>query len=163
MFTKPRQHGFTLVEMIIAIVVIGVGLAGVLSAFNVTNRSSADPVIHKQMLSIAEELLEEILLKPHAISGTAPANALANCGTANAIRTAFDDVRDYTGYATTGVCDIDGTAVAGLEGYNIAVATDAAANLTDGTVAVTAIRVTVTITHGAETLALVGWRTDFGS
>ena len=160
---SKRQRGFTLVEMIIAIVVIGVGLAGVLAAFNINVRSSADPLVRKQMLAVAEELLEEILLKPYAVTGAAPANVLAACGTAGSIRTAFDDVRDYAGYATTGICDIDGNAVAGLASYNLSVATNAAASLTNGTIAVTAIRVAVTVTHGAESLTLVGWRTNYGS
>lgn len=158
-----RQAGFTLVEMIIAIVVIGVGLAGVLTAFNINVRSSADPLVRKQMLAVAEEILEEILLKPFAVSGTAPANAPVACGAAGSARTAFDDVRDYAGYATTGICDIDGNAVAGLGGYDLTVATNAAASLTDGTTAVTAIRVAVTVTHGAQTMTLVGWRTNYGA
>ena len=61
------------------------------------------------------------------------------------------------------VCDIDGNAVAGLGGYNLNVATNAAATLTNGTTAVTAIRVAVTVTHGAESFSLTGWRTDHGS
>jgi MSHA pilin protein MshD len=161
---SARQvHGFTLVEMIIAIVVIGVGLAGVLAAFNVNVRSSVDPLVRKQMLAVAEEILEEILLKPHAVTGAAPTNALVACGTAGAVRTAFNDVRDYANYATTGICDIDGNAVAGLGVYNLSVATNAAASLTNGTTAVTAIRVAVTVTRGAEALTLVGWRSDYGS
>lgn len=158
-----RVAGFTLVEMVVAIVIIGVGLAGVLTAFNINVRSSADPLVRKQMLAVAEEMLEEILLKPFAVSGAAPANAPVACGSAGAARTAFNDVRDYAGYATTGICDIDGNAVAGLGGFNLAVATNAAASLTDGVTAVTSVRVAVTVTRGAETLTLVGWRTDYGS
>ena len=66
--------GMTLIEMMIAIVVIGVGLAGVLSALGVATRSSADPVVQRQMLAIADELLEEIQLRPFAeAKNTAPA------------------------------------------------------------------------------------------
>jgi MSHA pilin protein MshD len=169
--------GFTLIEMIIAIVIIGVGLAGVLTAFDVNVRNSADPLIRKQMLSIAEEMLEEIQLKPFSDpqGDAAPVNATANCNVAagtviaGAVRTAFDDVRDYggfdaghPGYATAGICDIDGTAIAGLGSYNVAVAITAQ-NLTDGTTAVASLRIAVTVTHGAETLTHFGWRTDYGS
>jgi MSHA pilin protein MshD len=57
--------------MIVAIVILGVGLAGVLTAFSTTVKSSADPMLNKQMLAIAEGMLEEILLKPYAAgSGT---------------------------------------------------------------------------------------------
>ncbi|HET6720167.1 MAG TPA: type II secretion system protein, partial [Rhodocyclaceae bacterium] len=58
-----RQRGMTLIELIVFIVVVSVGLAGVLSVFNVAVRNSADPLITKQALAVADALLEEILLK----------------------------------------------------------------------------------------------------
>jgi len=163
---QQRQAGFTLVELIVAIVIIGVGVAGVLAAFYMTVQASADPLIHKQKLSIAEGMLEEILLKPFAVSGTPPVNALVACGGPVAVRRAFNDVLDYTGYATTGICDIEGAAVLGLEDYNVAVVVDPAASLTDGATAVAGgntLRVSVTVTHGTESLRITGWRTNFGS
>lgn len=161
MFNR-RPRGFTLVEMIIAMVIIGVGLAGVLTAFDTTVRSSADPMIRKQMLAVAEEMMEEILLKPYAVTGTAPSNALAACGDAGAVRKAFDDVSDYHGYQTTGVCDIDGDVVPGLADYNVSVTVVAnAAVAVDLTgLPIGAVRtITVTVTRGGEALSLVGWRT----
>ena len=147
-----RARGFTLVEMVIAIVVIGVGLAGVLLAFNTAVRGSADPLVHKQMLAIAEEMMEEILLKPY--DSTDAPGAISGCNRVNA-----DDVRDYAGYASTGVCDVDGGAVSGLAGYNVSVRVvsenwQGIANT---------LHVTVTVTHGSETLALDGWRTGYAS
>ena len=150
MSSNTRQAGFTLVEMIIAIVIIGVGLAGLLTAFNTNARASGDPIVHKQMLAIAEESLEEILLKPFAIIGSAPGNTLASCGSAAAARSTFDDIRDYAGYATTGICDIDGDAVAGLDSYNLAGTGASTASLSDGSTAVASgntIKVTVTVTR----------------
>jgi MSHA pilin protein MshD len=153
-------HGFTLVEMVIAIVIVGVGLAGVLTAFNNTVKSSADPLIHKQMLAVAEEMMEEVLLKPFAVNGAAPVNTLKSCGGATPpSRAAFDDVSDYNNYSTTGICDIDGATVAGLGGYNISVAVGNAALA--GIAAASVLKVTVTVTHGSETIALAGWRTNY--
>jgi len=149
--SNNRHCGFTLIEMVVAIVIIGVGLAGVLSAFNTTVKSSADPLVHKQMLSIAEEMMEEILLKPYA----AAAGTISGCN-----RAAADDVSDYAGYSQS-VCDIDGTAVAGLSTYTVTVAVDPAASL--GTLAVGVKKVTVTVARGSESLSLVGWRTDYAS
>jgi len=159
-----RSSGFTLIEMVIAMVVIGVGLTGVLSAFNAVVRSSADPMIHKQMLAVAEEMMEEILLKPYTDpeGDAAPVNAAAVCGAAGAIRSAFDDVADYAGYATTGVCDIDGAAVAGLADYGVSVAVDAAATL-GALGAGSVMRVTVTVTRGTESIGLTGWRTNYAA
>lgn len=149
------NRGFTLIEMIVAIVIISIGVAGVLAAFMVNVRGSADAVVNKQLLAIAEEMLEEIELKPYAVNGTAPGNASVNCG-ATAARSGFDDVRDYNGYQTTGICDIDGNAVAGLEGYNVAVSVQMAVL---GGIA-NALRITVTATRGLDTITLDGFRTQ---
>lgn len=165
-----RTAGFTLVEMIIAIVIIGVGLAGVLLAFNTTVKSSADPMIHKQMLAVAEEIMEEVLLKPF----TPPAGGFTQsntswpvaCAPATAARrTDFDDVSDYDKYQTTGICDIDGVGVVGLASYGLKVTVESGASVSLGGLsgATVAKRVTVDVTRGGETISLIGWRTNFGA
>ncbi|MDD5248839.1 MAG: prepilin-type N-terminal cleavage/methylation domain-containing protein [Rhodocyclaceae bacterium] len=159
MSSRPAS-GFTLVEMIIAIVIISVGLTGVMIAFNTVVGSSSDPLIHKQMLAVAEEMMEEILLKPFTPQGVAPANGVTACG-AGAARAGFDDVADYNNYQTTGVCDIDGTAVGGLADYNVSVTVAAQADL--GLTAADVRRVTVIVKHGSETITLVGWRTSYAT
>ena len=58
-----KSVGFTLIEMIITIVVIGVGLAGVLMTFQVVVRSSADPLVSKQLVSVAEAQMESEMLR----------------------------------------------------------------------------------------------------
>lgn len=148
---RTAARGFTLVEMLLAIVVIGVGLAGVIAAFTTLGGRSADPVIRQQMLAIGGELLEEIALKPYAMAThTAP----AGCA-----RDTYNDVRDYNGYATSGsICAVDGTAIAALAGYSVSV------SVATGTLAgVPGLRITVTVSRGSETLSLVGWRTDYAS
>src|SRR5689334_4666432 len=64
-FVRPRQSGLTLVELVMFIVIVSVGIAGVLVAMNVTVQHSADPLVTKQALAIAESLLEEIELQPY--------------------------------------------------------------------------------------------------
>ena len=147
----PPRRGFTLPEALLAIVVIGVGLTGVLAAFGSVTRNSADPVLHKQMIAVAQELLEEIQLKPYAVAAhTAP----AGCA-----RDTFNDVRDYNGYTSTGVCTVDGVAIPALAGLQVA-ATVATGTL--GGVGA-ALKITVTVQQGGHTLRLVGWRTDYAS
>lgn len=58
-----RQAGITLIELVLYIVIVSVGIAGILSVMNVTTQHSADPMVRKQALAAAESLLEEILLK----------------------------------------------------------------------------------------------------
>ena len=147
-----HQRGFTLIEMVLAIVVLGVGLAGVLTAFSTVARGSADPVVAQQMLAIAEEMLEEIELKPYAVA--------ANAAPAACARNTFNDVLDYDGYtAAGGVCTIDGVAIASLATYAVQVRVQAGTLAGVGA----ARRIDVTVTHGSDSLTLTGWRSDFAS
>lgn len=147
-----RQRGFTIIEMVVAIVVIGVGVAGLMSAFSMSVRNSADPMQLKQSQVVADEIMGEILLKPYT---SATAGAQVGCA-----RNQFYDVVDYNGYTTTGkICDVDGVAIAGLNGYSLKI--DVVATTLGGLTA--ARKITVTVTRGTETYVLVGWRTDYAS
>lgn len=153
-----KQGGFTLFEMVMAIMVLGVALGGVLMAFNTAVKSSADPMVQKQMLSLAEGMLEEILLKPY-VPGTG--TGTINAGTCS--RAEADDISDYHGYPTNAACgqprDLSGNVIPNLSEYRIAVAVDTGASL--GGLAADVARITVTVSHGGESFALVGYRTNF--
>jgi len=144
-----RQRGFTLVEMLIAIVVIGVGIAGVMLAFSTTARNSGDPQIRHQLLALAEEMLEEVELKPY--------QSAANTAPSGCARDTYNDVLDYNGYSQP-ACTVDGTAISALAGYtvNVSVATGTLSGVTE------AYRIVVTVARGSESLTLVGWRTNYG-
>jgi MSHA pilin protein MshD len=157
------MKGMTLVELVMFIVIVGVGLAGVISAFNVTVMHSADPMVRKQVLAVAEATLEEVLLKDYADpSGACTPSTTPSCRVNTpADRQNYNDVSDYAGYDQTGITEIDGTtAVAGLANYRLTIAVDATASL--GTLAAPNVkRVTVTVAGGGETISLVGYRTDY--
>lgn len=70
----PRQTGLTLIELIIFIVIISIGLAGILLVLNVTVWRSADPLVQKQAQALAEGLLEEIQTGYFAYCDGADAN-----------------------------------------------------------------------------------------
>lgn len=159
-----RNAGFTLIEVIFFIVVVGVALSGVLTVFQTTVRSSNDPVMRKQALAAAESLLDEILLTGYA---NPPG------GDTGTVRAAFDDVAQYNGFNTTaGITDKQGTAIAGLERYNFnpavqVLATTAAqqAQLSALTVpagAAPAWRITVFVTApDGSVVSVVGYRSCY--
>lgn len=79
MSTKKRpinkQSGVTLIELIVFIVIVSAAIAGVLKVLEVTSKNSADPMIQKQALAIAESLLVEIEQQPFTYCDSSDANA----------------------------------------------------------------------------------------
>lgn len=160
--SRHRGHGFTLIELIIFIVVVSAGLAGILSVMNTTVSASADPVVRKQAIAIAESLLEEILLKGYCDPDTADTSTSPpTCGayTVEASRSLYDDVQDYVGYTTTGIQDPQGAAVPGLGNYNIAPAVTVTAD-TLGVLPVWVVRVSVTGPQNT-VVSLTGYRGNY--
>ena len=148
-----RQRGFTLVEMIIAIVVLGVGLAGVLLAFQQTTRGSASPLVNRQLLAIAEGMLEEALSRPFQSALVALPNGCARDG--------LHDIDDYNGFSNQPICPIHSNVpIAALQGYTVSVTVLPAALA--GIAVEDARRITVIAQRSdGERLELVGWRTDY--
>ncbi|SFV05076.1 type II secretion system protein [Pseudoduganella namucuonensis] len=155
MWNKRRQQGVTLVELIIAMVIIGISVAGVVQVFNLNTVASADPMITKQMRAVAESLMEEI--QHQQFDAQANTGAAAGCA-----RDTFNDVRDYHGYTQANVCDIGGVSL-GLSGMGVSVTvTNAATSLFPGVPAGSALQIQITVTQGTQSFKLLGWRTDFG-
>lgn len=145
-----RAAGVTLVELVVAIVIVAVALAGMVAVFARGDRASVDPVVSQQMAMIAESMMEEILLKPYG-------NAAAAAGP-TVPRTAYTQVWDYKQYQSTGVFDIEGNAVPGLAQYKVYV------EVVDAGLAQVATtesaKITVRIKHDdAASFVLTGWRT----
>ena len=108
MSKRQLLRGFTLIEVIIFIVVVGAGLAGILSVSTTSIKSSADPLVRKQALAIAESLLEEIVLKefkdPNGGTNGTPTICTAGVGS----RSLWTNVCEYNGYSSTGITDVQG-------------------------------------------------------
>ncbi len=178
---KPRYHGFTLVELVLSIAIIGAAVGGVLVAYDYAVRDSADPVVRKQALAISESLLEEIQQMPFTYcdpddTAVSTATSAAGCATPEAMgpeagesrysaSTPFDNVNDYHGYDTAsevppGIKDITGAAITGLGIYNAAVTVTQAA--LGGVAATDSLRITVTVTGPANvTVTVDGYRTQY--
>jgi len=170
------QQGLTLVELIVFMVVVSAALAGVLQIFVQAGASSADPMIRRQALAIAESLLQEVQLMPFTFCDPDDANAdqAVNSATCSqpenlgpeagesryAGSTPFDNVNDYHGFSMSGIRDLSDSAVSGLERYNASVTV---ANATLGSINAgsgDALQITVAVSGpGGETIRLQGYRT----
>lgn len=156
-----RQHGFTLVEVIIFIVVVSAAMAGILSVMNTTVKSSADPMVRKQALAIAESLLEEILLKEFA-DPSGGTNGVSTCALASGTnRTLWDDVCDFNGYTSSGITDVQGisTNMSALSGYKVLPAV-AVTTVTLNGVTLKKVVVQVTDTQN-NVMTLTGYRGNY--
>jgi MSHA pilin protein MshD len=178
------QRGFTLIELVFFIAIVGIAMGGVLVAYNYAARDSADPVVMKQALAIAESLLEEIQQMPMTFcdpddadvsTATGPFVGPGGCATtvegigpepgeARAHpNTPYDNVNDYDGYDTAGeappgVKDVTGTPIAGLAAFAAAVRVVPAA--LPGVPAGEALLITVTVNGpGNVTVRIDAYRT----
>ena len=188
MFINHNQRGISLVELIMFIVIVSVALAGILLVMNVTTKGSADPLIHKQALAIAESLLEEVELMPFTFCDPDDANAstatlaglgaggcaalVENIGTENEVSRydaalPFDNVSDYGGFnmAAGALLDVTGAAV-GPAGYSVIISVAnsgmPAAGASPAIANTEALLITVTVT-GPDNVPVVveGMRTRY--
>jgi MSHA pilin protein MshD len=134
---RTRSAGFGLIEIILFIAIVGAALAGVLVVYDRAVRSSADPLVRKQAIAIAESLLSEVLAQPFTYCdpqdaandpAAPPASTAACTGGAAASEDSgggplgpqpatesrfsatdpFDNVADYAGYAmSAGIYSLD--------------------------------------------------------
>lgn len=175
-----RQRGITLVELVLFMIVIGVGVAGLVSVTGPMIRSSADPMLRKQMLAIAESLLNEVLQQPFTYcdpddSRAATAKNKTDCSaSANAQdkggsaltsptgetagnRASFDNVADYGNYSQVNIGDAVGNNA--MVGYTASVAVTRAGAVFGLADNAAALMVTVTVTRaGQDNIQLTGYR-----
>lgn len=178
------ERGLSLIELLVFIVVVGIAVTGVLSVFSLNARSSADPMVRKQALAIAESLLEEVLAKPYTYCDPDDANVETaqnasvgplGCATTPEVMgpetpttetrysnlTPFDNVNDYNGFSMAGIVDLNNNPVAGLGGYTATVQVQPAGAF-NGIPAGETLLVTVTVTGpGNQGVSLSGYRTRY--
>jgi MSHA pilin protein MshD len=142
----PLQRGASMIELILFIIIVSIALAGILLVMNTVTGHSADTLIRKQALAIAESMLEEIELQDFSKPGGCFAGPYTPAN-----RTNFDCVSNYAGFSTTGVYTQTNTPLAGLGGYNVAVEVVPSALGSIAAGSAVLITVTVTDTQGVTT------------
>ncbi len=157
----PYQAGVTLIELVLAIVIIGVSLGGILGAIGFVTKNSADPLLRKQAIVLAESLLEEIETCDMIAAASNTAVTIANR------LTSYHVVSDYNGFSTSsGVTAADGTAISGLASYNfkpaVSVSAISSGELGASVLTTQAVKITVSVTdpEGIVT-TLTGYRTAY--
>lgn len=183
MHSPERRHGgFTLIETVFFIVIVGVAMAGLVSVLASAMRGGADTVSQKQALAIAEAIVEEIALKPftwcdpddaHAATATSATIDISDplqCYStpevdgpeAGETRATFDNVNDYFGLTVpiTPVTDQNNVASfpAGFSLTNVTVTAEALGAVP----AAASLRITVTVTGpGTTSVTLDTYRTRY--
>ena len=162
---RRAASGFSLIELIVSLVVLGLVFAGFASVFGSVLRHAGEPPLRQQAVAVAGSYLEEILSRPYpsAVGGSCPAPTVA--------RPQFASPCDYDGLAANGctsssaacpvpgdcVCDRSGAPVDGLAGFVVNV------SVTPGTIAGAAgLIVDVDVNHAGlpgDALRLTAFRT----
>jgi MSHA pilin protein MshD len=171
-----RQRGVSLVEAIVFMIIVSVGVIGLVSVLNPMVRTSADPMVTKQSMVVAESLLNEILHHPFSwcdpddpaiataqsygdcalpqnILGPVPASEVRGSNVPSA---GFDHVADYAGFSMIDVSDAAGDNP--MAGFTASVAMEYAGGLLGLTDNTAALRITVTVTRNGEAYSLTGYR-----
>ncbi|MGS0743396.1 type IV pilus modification PilV family protein [Glaciimonas sp. GG7] len=175
-----RQTGISLIELLMFIVIVSIGIVGILSVMNITTKNSADPLIRKQALAIAESLLDEISLQPftycastdvNALTATKPADCAGVTGIANedtlpsASRVSntgqrvADNVADYNNFSMSPIRDILGVPIAGLASYKATVTMQQVGNTFTPALATNdVLKITVNVTGTNTAISVTGYR-----
>ncbi|MCZ6503458.1 MAG: prepilin-type N-terminal cleavage/methylation domain-containing protein [Gammaproteobacteria bacterium] len=125
------SKGFTLVELVVSIVVLGISVTTFLTLVLQTTRDSPDAMIQEQAYAIAQSYMEEILSQPFCDpdfstdcrTDCTASTACTTCSLAEGSRNQFDDVCDFNGLSNNGAEDFNG-AITGLSAYNVDVTVD---------------------------------------
>jgi MSHA pilin protein MshD len=123
-----RQHGTTLVEVVIFILIVSVAVTAVVNALAVTMRGASDPMIRRQTLAIGESMIQEVDSQPYRqkdpYNPAGPDDAIGpEAGEARSgTPLPFDNPNDYSGYTESGIVAPDGTSISGLGSYAVGIA-----------------------------------------
>lgn len=149
---RPRQRGFTLIELIVAITIVSIVATTLLGVLAAVSSRSADAMLQQQASAIAQAYLDEILQRwvvdPN---GTPP----------NTGRGSWDLVDQYDGLVDVGAKDQFGNAIVALSAYTVSVSVVQSAAL-PGIAGAAARRIDVTVTRAPNvSVAVSGYRTNY--
>ncbi|HFE31682.1 MAG TPA: prepilin-type N-terminal cleavage/methylation domain-containing protein [Gammaproteobacteria bacterium] len=170
-----RQSGFSLIETILVIVLLGVAVAGMAAMFLNSVSKSHEPYLRQRALAVANAFMDEILRKRWddnsplgggcvntgtvlCSSGPVP----AGIGNEEAARADWDDIDDFNAISNQSPPqDSAGSAMPGYEGFAVSV-TVSQPGAWNGMPAADVKRIEVQVTsNNGETISLSAWRVNF--
>jgi len=147
-----HERGVTLIEMVIAIMIVAIAVGGVLGALAAISSRSSDAMVQQQAIAVAQAYLDEILQRWVVDPGGTPPNTG---------RGSWDTVDEYNGLVDVGARDQYGNAIPALAGYTVSVAVSASGGL-GGLPSATTRRIDVTVTHApGVSVVLSGYRVNY--
>ncbi len=182
---QPRtEHGVTLIELVIAIVVIGITATAILQSLGFLTVSNVDPMLRSQANLVAQSTLSEVMSQsffdgdddPRIDDTVTSPNICPSAESDGSYdRRLWDNLCDYNGFDSNnddglapGIRDRLGNALPGLSSYRVQVDVDTSTGLTLGTLSNTAgctpriARITVTASDPrGQTVQLTGYRTSY--
>ena len=171
-----RERGLSLIEVVVFIVVLGIGMAAVAVIYNQIAVASVDPLVRRQTVAIANSLTEEIQLRPFTYCDPDDAAVFtaanpAGCGVPEGLGAEggetrygtprYDNVNDYHGFGMLGsIQDFSNATISGLAGYSAQVSvSNGGTDFPAAVPAAEALRITVTVTGPANVqVVLQGYR-----
>jgi len=154
---KHHRRGFTLLEALLAAVILATSITAVTMPMTIVTVNDADESRQALATSLVHELMEEILARPfydpQGTSGPGPEVGETHRGL-------FDNVDDYHGYteAPGEITTMDGVVVDGVPATGLSrqvLATYVYVSGQDTGDSPTFIRVSVTVKHGSRVLVSV--------
>jgi MSHA pilin protein MshD len=168
------QGGFTLIELVIVIVLVGAMMAGMTALFMNNVGHSHRPFLAQRTLAVANAMMDEILRKRwneatplgggcvNTGSAVCPAGPpVVAIGNDGETRATFDDIDDYNGLNQSPPQDSSATAMPGYAGFSVNVAVSQPAAAWHGVPAADVRLITVSVTSPAgQTLSLSTYRVN---
>ncbi len=170
-----RQSGFSLIETILVIVLLGVVMAGMAAMFINSVSNSHEPDLRQRALAVATAFMDEILHKRWddntpsgggcVNTGTALCSSgpvAAGIGNEEVSRPDWDDIDDFDAINNQSPPqDSSGSAMPGYEGFTVAV-TVSQPGAWNGVPAADVKRIDVQVTaNNGETISLSAYRVNF--
>jgi MSHA pilin protein MshD len=172
-----KNRGFTLIETVMVIIIVGIAVAAIGTQFATNVSRSHEPLLRQQALAVANAYMDEILKKRWnsatptgggcVVTGsgnctTPGAPAAAATGNDGQSRAAFDDIDDYHGIDEA-PADSEGNAMPGYDNFNVTVEVTNPADATwNGIDRLDVLQVDITVTTpNGESIALTAYRVNY--